>query len=686
MPRKASDSVVSKLKAQVDAAVSANERELPNWQRNVDARKNKVLDTEPESDMVTVPADWSRTKNKIAQLFFQVPKVTLFPRAPQWRPMTPLTSAVLNFQLAKVIHAEEPVEEALGDAINAAGVGIIYISYEAEFKPKQVPAIDLAARTTDELVSAVTQGGGQVPMQTVQQPLYQRIEWNAVDPSDFLYPQTFTKISWRKAPWLGHRFRLSRAEAVRKGWIKDDDRAGSAENTKSVNSKSDERGSRDDDGSIACTRVFYRPAFFESKEIDCRKIKVIVWAEGTDDPSKPVLHEDFKWQKYVPETRDWVGMTDFPLKPVTLTHISGQAVPPSDTEMARGTVRELNRSRSQMIQQREYSKPIRWYDVNMVDEDIVEQMRRGTWQDMIPTQGPGDRVIGEVARASYPRETWDFDQVFNHDLDEVWAQGPNQGGFEASGTTSATEAEITQKNFSVGIEHQRAKTLKWFLECAEGTLDLIQMFFEDEQFVPFTKQGGEQVLVGWDKDRVPGKYVFEARPDAAVRLDVSQKKANILNLYKLIRQDPRVNPDYILGQLFEANDLDPSEAFAPPAKPEEPKPKPATFSFKGDDLANPMAVALIQKVTPIESQEIQAARLLMADCGIPVAPAAIVPDTTHVDAGPPAGDAQGPPNGQSAPHPGITSEVTPLNRRYEQNGGEGSNPDQGMVGEGTGDA
>jgi hypothetical protein len=672
------ESIATQLKAEVDATSTWRSQQLPKWQRNVEYRQNKVLDAEPDRDEVLVPIDWSRTRNKIAQLFFQVPKISLFPRAPQWRPVTPLVSAVVNHQLAEEMHVEHTVEEVLGDVINAAGIGVAYLSYEAEFVPEEVPAMDLSQRDPAQLVQAVQETGGQIPMITKQVPLYHKVDLSSVDPADFLFPLSHTKINWNKAPWLGHNFRLSDAEARRRNWLKDGD-TGGGDPVKSVNTQREETSVKDGAKTVSCTRVFYRPYFYDPKEPDCRKIKVLIWVDGAND-GEPVVHEDFKWQKYDATTKQWIGMTTFPLKPLKLTHISGQAIPPSDSEIGRPQVRELNKSRTQMLLQRDRSFPLRWYDVNLVDEDIVEQIRRGTWQDMIPTQGPGSNVIGEVSRASYPRESYEFTTVFEKDLDQAWSSGANQGGYEASGTTSATEAEITQKNFQVALEHQRAKVLAWFLEIAEGVLDLMQMFWTIEQYVPFVRIGGEKVLESWDKDRIPGKFVFSARPDAATRVDVGQKRADSLNRYKLVRQDPLANGQKLLADVFEAHDVDPTEAFAPPQPPAEPQPKVPSFSFRGEDLVNPMVVALIQKVTPITAKELQAARILMADAGIPVAPASMVPDTLEVEVEQP----QQPQGGGSPPHPGITSEVTPLNRRYQEGSGDGSSMEQGMVGEGTG--
>jgi hypothetical protein len=671
------ESIAKTLKAQVEACEQWRASQIPKWQRNTEYRQNKILDAEPDRDEVLVPIDWARTRNKIAQLYFQVPKVTLAPRAPQWRPFTGLVSAVVNYQLQQEIRAENTIEECLGDAINAAGIGVYYVSYEAEFEDVQEPSANLALRKVTELVDYVKQlGGAPPPTMTVKKPIYQKVEWTRIDPADFLFPLSFNGIDWERAPWLGHNFRITRAEAERRGWLKPGERAGGSEAAKSVNEQYEQTSHRDDSESVRGTRLWVRPYLFDAKEKDCRKLRVIVWLDGKENP---VMDEDFPWQKYSQESKEWVGMTTFPLKVLTLTHISGQAIPPSDSEIGRPQVRELNRSRTQMLLQRDRSNPLRWFDVNLVDADVVEQIRRGTWQDMIPTQGPGHNAIGEVARASYPRESYEFQNVFEKDLDNAWSMGPNQGGYEASGATSATEAEITQRNYQVSLEHQRAKVLKWFLAGAEATLDIIQVFFTIEKYVPHVKTGGETVLEAFDRERVPGKYTFSARPDAATRVDMGQKKAEALNRYKLMRRDELVNPQRLIADIFEASDVDPTEGFAPPPQPTPPVPKQPSFSFKGEDLVNPMVVAIVQRLMNIEAKEIQAARLMMADSGVPVAPATTLPDTQQVEEA--AAPGAPPINGKNPGHPGLPPEVTPINQRYSENGS--TNLDQGMTGEGS---
>jgi hypothetical protein len=504
-------------------------------------------------------------------------------------------------------------------------------------------------------------------MKTVQRPIYQKYRWDRVSPANFLSPVNFKGENFDKAPALGFRGTMSRAEMVRRKWITEEDEIESISTNdgRTVNEENEDGQHQPEDDILEYTLMYYRPSEYLASKKDCREIWRMIWV---GDKEAPVRDEPLPWQEYVPATREWVGVTKFPLRVCTLVYVSDTSLPPSDSEMGRPQVRELNRSRTQMMLQRDRSVPMRWVDTNLVDEDIIVQMRRAVVQDFIPTQGPGDRAFGEISRASYPRESFEFNNVLGTDLNQTWSSGPNQQGTDTVGSTTAAEAGIIQQNYSVNLKHQRAKVLEWILGGAEVTLDLMQMFQEIPKYVPFGAPGQEQSLALWTSKQVPGKYLFSARPDGAVDIDASQKRADSLNRYKLLRRDERCNPDELLLDVIESHGMS-HKVLLPPAQPEAPKPKPPTFSLNGDDLANPLAVALIMEAIPsITPDKIKAAKLVMSDCGIPVAPKFPMPPEAP-DFAPELGPSPGPPlpNGQSHPHLGNPEQIQPTDQRFERN-------------------
>ncbi len=669
------------IRAGLQACRTLRETLTKDWKTNVNYRVNQPLEATPQSDQVVVPVDWSRTKNKQAQLFFQVPKLNLKARDPKWTPNAPLFGAALNFELEHKIRAYKMMDECLADVINASGVAACLTGYEGQFADQTVPSRDTTTLSQPEAAVAAQQ------QESVPYEVYSCRYATRLSPGQLLWPTDFTGSDWQLASWLGYDGKISQAQAIRNKWIDAayEDASVGGDNLDTVNDDNEDGKHPIVGKYIKFSRVFYRMSDLDPAELDPRKIGHMVFVDGK---AEPVVDEPLKWQKYVPETGQWLGLTTFPIKVLTLTTISDQSIPPSDSRIGRGQVKELNRSRTQMLQQRDRSQPLRWFDVNLVDDEIAEQMRKGVYQDMIPMNGPGDHAIGEVARAAYPRESATIMEIIEHDLDAAWSSGPNQNAYEAQGDQSATEAKIVQGAFSVQQRYEQAKVLRFFLEVAESIGNLMQMFQTKQEYVAVLGPDRTAKMLPWTSANIAGDYIFEAKPDAALAVDISQERQEKLGAYKLLRRDPLIRPEPIVADVLEAFGYDPSETLGPPPQPPPDKGN-FRFSFKGEDTVNPIVLAIILKGDPsISPQDIAAAQKLLQDVGFPpvaALPAKAVSGTPSAPAppappmgGPPGMPPQvppgtaaapspgGPPTNQAVPHPGPVAQVTPLNQRYER--------------------
>lgn len=643
------------------------------WVINTAYRKNKVYTastvSEDATDRVAVPVDWARTKNKASQLFFQVPEVKLRARHPSFEGAAALAGAALNFELDKEMKVHIAMDEVLQDVINAAGIGVAMVGFDGSFEDVQVPAIDPAQYAPEQVQALVAMNGGEMPMRTEKRLVYQCYYARRISPAQFLWPADFVGSDFQKAEWLGYDGQVPLAEALRRKWVDEDYEAEMGDKLETVNDDLDNDNDSTPVGKyVKYAEIFYRKTDVDPSEKDPRKFGRIVLVDGKDHP---VIDEDFTWQRYSPETKQWIGMTKYPIKVLTITTMSDEAIPPSDSEIGRPQVQELNKSRTQMILQRERSAPMRWFDVNMVDEIVAEQIEKGTFQGIIPMNGPGDRAVGEVARANYPRETFQFQDIIERDLNEAWSMGPNQVGYQTQGDTSAAEANIMATAASVRLDYERVKVLRFFVELAEGAFDLMQLFQDDEKFIALEGPQGQQVLEAWDRSKIRGEFAFEVKPDAAVKVDVGQKRVESLNLYKLLRRDPLVNGGEVLKSVLTAHGFDLSKAMVPPAPP-TPKPINARFTMKGEDTTNPLLVAMMQNSSdkPVTPKDIDAAKEIMRLASIPFMPPEVLPVPQPNQHGQlPTIDQVA--SGQ-AKHPGPPAEVDPLNQRYSQgNPGEG---------------
>ncbi len=297
----------------------------------------------------------------------------------------------------------------------------------------------------------------------------------------------------------------------------------------------------------------------------------------------------------------------------TLTYISDLAVPPSDSQAARPQVREMIRSRSQMIRQRDHSVPIRWYDVNRLDELTVGRIQKGEWLDMIPVNGPGERVIGEVARASYPRESFGFANVIGSDLDRTWSMSNTQLGTTNDTERSATEVGVVANANGQRLDYEKARVNRYLVEGAEVLFSLAQRFMDETRYVEIVGQDGAERLAPVTAAAIAGDYAFDIKADSSDRIDTATKQGNSVKLYNIVGNSSSVNRQALEAEIFELHGLDPAKMMAQP-KEKGPEPPNISYRFSGEDLLNPIAVAVMLRAGhDLGQKDIQAAQMLIRD-------------------------------------------------------------------------
>lgn len=632
----------------IGASIKRRDTLLTDWRDNVNYRVQKPF-TSVGVDTVAVPEDWARTKQKTAQLMFQVPKVLLTPKQPRHSAAAPIFQAVLNHKLHHEIKAEVMLDECLADVVNAAGLAVSLVSYHAVTEKVEVPEFDISQLPPDQQAAALQ--NGEIPMIEVDNPIYEAYRWDRISPGAFLWPAEFTGSNWDDAPWLGYESWMLLEEA-RKAFptLPVDFKATGAKPKLLAEDADDEAAHTASDDYVKVQTIWYKASLYDADALHPEHLRRVVFVEGHD---KPVVQEDCTWQKWVePYTTEsktddkgqvieeavevpghFVGIRKFPLRVVTLTYVSDLATPPSDSQAGRAPVRELIRSRSQMIRQRDRSIPMRWFDTNRLDPEIGEKIKSGEWQDAIPINGPGDRAIGEVARAQYPRENFTFQNVIGSDLDRAWSLSNNQLASQGAAERSATEINVMQSAANIRLEYEKTRVARFIVGGVEVLAGLVQMFTDRTDYIELVGTDGEKRLASWDKDRVQGEFVFDFVPDSGDRVDPAVRQERILKLYNLAANDPTINREHLTRELVQSYGMDPTLVMKPPPEPKPEVPN-ISYRFGGEDMLNPMAVALLLKANPdLGENEIKAAAMMIRDA------------IMHVQAppAPPPAPAPGPP-------------------------------------------
>jgi len=627
-----SSPLADRLKAEAEKSRVVRDKMADGeWTENVAYRKGKPFKEASSEHRVSVPVDWSFTKSKEAGLFSQVPQVILTPKHDKYKSAVPMFQRELNTVLIEDVKIDVTMEEALADVINAAGLAIVMCGYTATFEDTKVPSQDTSTLTAEQVQMAIQQGA--ITMLPVKKRVDCQFFGNRLSPSQALWATNFKGSDFDDADWVGYDGSCTWASGLREfgvtperpDGLKPDMKekaCGGAETPTTLSDNPEQSELADDSEMMSYTRIFYWAARQDPDEKYLKKIKTIVWVNGID---KPVIHEDLPGQKWDAASKSFIGVTKYPLRFCTLTYISDTPVPPSDSEIGRPQVDEQNRSRQQIILQRDRSAPMRWGNINRIDPMIMASLMRGDdYQRIIPVNGDGNSAIGETARANYPAENWEFDRIFKQDQMDAWQVGPNQtGSFNTSGRTAA-EANIVQSGFATRQAKERGKIAKFFCGIAEVVAGYMQVFHDVEKETALLGPDGVQRLGAWDRNTVAGaKFVFTIREDSTVKLDSSQRLQQIEKYLNLVGKSGFVNVQAVIEEYTSISGYDTAKFIV---QPNPPKPEPPNISLRasGEDLQNPIVgpylISLMQKGHPVTPEDVEAAKTLLIASSSEVAP------------------------------------------------------------------
>lgn len=626
------------------------------WADSVMFRKGEPFTDDSDADRVNINLDWSKTKSKHANLFSQVPQINLLPRNPQFAPAVPIFAKKLNDTLTKA-KLGAAVDEAVLDTINAAGIGVIVVGYERLTEKKDVPI------PTPETAAAMQKLGMKVPMKSIDVTTSERFPVDRLSPSDFLWPVEFTGSDFDKSPWIGRSGAMTWPSAKLAFNLTDEQKPKVINGGKPVAETIHQDTQRaDEEGMVEFDEIYFWNYLYDDKEKHFEAIHRMVFVTGLDTPA--VADEQWKGQKFNPQSNTYVGACEYPIRVLTLTYISDDAIPPSDSAIGRPQVLELIKSRSQMILQRDRSMPLRWHDVNRIDPAIEDAIMRGTFQGSIPTQGDGTRAIGEVSRASFPREDMEFDRIAKADLDEAWQTSANQAGATNQGQRSATEVGIVQQNFQTRVGYERARVGSFIVGIARVMAGYLALY--GQWNVPQEMQAME----AWDRTTIAQEFVYDIFPDSTVLLDSGQKIQRLMGIVNMLGKSGLLELEPFVSKILSLAGEDPALMIKKPTPP-PPPPVNTSLALKGEDLTSPLALAfLIHDGQAPSPQDLQAAQQMLVASQQPVQPPPPPSPMQPPGMGSPLPPAGGPGAGAPPPepYPNDAGVMDKINKRGDHGG------------------
>jgi hypothetical protein len=156
----------------------------------------------------------------------------------------------------------------------------------------------------------------------------------------------------------------------------------------------------------------------------------------------------------------------------------------------------------------------------------------------------------------------------------------------------------------------------------------------DDFDVP-AKEDGTPV---WDRTTLAHDVLFSIRPDSTVLLEAPQRIERLVRFLDMTAKSGYVDVEPVITEIAALSGLDPDQVIKKP-QPAGPEPPNISYRYNGEDLLNPVVLAILMKAGQAPTQEeLQAAIALLA------ASQGAMP--TPAPAGPAPADPAAPPDGQ----------------------------------------
>lgn len=556
-----------------------------DWKPNVEAYRGKGT---KKDGQIRVNVDFTNVEQKKAQLFFRTPDVQLTAHRPETEDAVILFQQVLNHKLGPAgVNAKVAVDECLFDGLCASGTWACKVGYVATtIGMVAVPTGQVDPMTGQPAVDPTT----QQPLTQDVPSLHERYFMDRISPAKLLKPRDFFGSDHDRAPWIGFEFVEDIAIAKDLWGLDDDFKGGGTDKHRLVTDTQTEAR----EGVVVAREIWYYAARLDATVKNPDKVRQIIFVEGIDHP---VVHRDSTYQVFGPNGKFQSGMKGFPVVVGQLRTVGDTPWVPSDCSISRPQVDELSEGRFQMVQQRKKSLPIRWFDKNRVAPDDVDRLKKETIQGMIPTDGNGNEIFGEIARAQWPRENFTFADVVTKDIDKFWALGSNQQGVTDESTRTATELSLIQSNINVRLDYERSKVLDWYISAVSKLSTLYQLFADDEDYVEILGPDGDKRLQAWDRTKIQGEFAFSAKPDSAQRVDAQTDRKQFLDFFNMNAKNPVINLNELTRIGITKMNYDPSRLIKQPEPPQPPQPN-VGFTFNGEDFvgaASPIVLEIAQQ-------------------------------------------------------------------------------------------
>jgi hypothetical protein len=535
---------------------------------------------------INVAKDYSDVERKKAALFYDVPAIALIPDPGTDPNALPLHQELLNSLLSeKRMDVKSTVLPTIQDCLVViqpcpTEIGYSSVSVDVpEMIDQPAPPDPMTGLPIPGAMPIKVPSGKMIPV-----IVYEKFFWERISPKAQLQPASLKNSKYDEAPWQGHDWELPATEA-RRLYKFGEDISGAALPERPFFCPLGEQPD-DTEPKYGGVKLWYRAVYRDPAVVHPEVIRELVLMEGYDTP---LVHRNCPYQDIGPDGRLTPNsIIGFPEHSLSMRYLTDSPYAAADCTLTAPLTRELNKSRTLNINQRDASKLHILYDPSRLNQESRDKIEDGDEPKFIAVT-PGsldagmDKVMQQVPAITQGRESFLHQEIIERDRDGILGMNQNTQNPRAQGGKTATEITAVQRNTDARFEQERLGDVSWFLKGVQKLSALVLRYGDRIAVEILGPDRGQQWIQARDAGQF-GRFSFETVMDSGVYVDIEGRKRQSLELYNMTAQDPTLNRGVIQRRLATDFGINPAEWIA--EKPPEQKPEQPTVSIsvKPEDL------------------------------------------------------------------------------------------------------
>lgn len=244
--------------------------------------------------------------------------------------------------------------------------------------------------------------------------------------------------------------------------------------------------------------------------------------------------------------------------------------------------RELNKTRSQLVQYRRKQQRKYLYKREAFGQEGVRALQSDRDNELVPVEGdlPFEQLIAPLKQEAMDPQLYTYSDVIENDFDRISGVSEYLRGDVPELRRTATEAAIIQQAANSRAADKLAQVEEVIAEVAERLVQLAQAYVSGEQTVRVVGMNGATLWVPFRREDIEGEFDFEVEAGSTQPQDDTARRQQALQMLQQMQPfigtvlDPAKFIIYVLREGFGMQNA--QQYLAPPAPPPGPDEKLVT--------------------------------------------------------------------------------------------------------------